>query len=477
MWSVSEAGAAALPSHLSPTLLNPSLSSLTSVGRRRRRMRFSFPRLCLALNTLLVLALCCVWLTSVHNDQSSLAAIIQQMNVSLEEVVCEWVKEEEEEEEEANDSVMRKMYGDASECVSGGLKPSVYQRGEYWVLENYIPALRTFPCNQSITYTTHADYTFLHNLEPLTSRWQGPVSVAVYTPGEDFQHTVEVVLHLRNCGGPNIQDLVSFHFIFPTAHPPPQVPPTEELLARESDCEQQQLANLTSRASYRHQQGLLYPINVARNTARQAARTYFVLPSDIELYPSINFIPEFLKMLMRGDVSTSNKPRVYVLPIFEVQADVPPPETKTNLLRLLRFRRAIPFHAYVCKSCHNLPKAKMWRRTRETKALSVLHVAKRTGPSHKWEPIYVGTNAEPWYDERLSWEGKSDKMTQMYALCVKDYEFHILDNAFLVHRPGIKKKQKDSTREAIVSTQTKLIKTQIIEEYTNIYGRREKCVM
>jgi len=30
-----------------------------------------------------------------------------------------------------------------------------------------------------------------------------------------------------------------------------------------------------------------------------------------------------------------------------------------------------------------------------------------------WEPIYIGTHADPHYDERLSWEGKSDKMPQV----------------------------------------------------------------
>lgn len=32
-----------------------------------------------------------------------------------------------------------------------------------------------------------------------------------------------------------------------------------------------------------------------------------------------------------------------------------------------------------------------------------------------WEPIYIGTHADPHYDERLSWEGKSDKMTQVVS--------------------------------------------------------------
>jgi len=66
-------------------------------------------------------------------------------------------------------------------------------------------------------------------------------------------------------------------------------------------------------------------------------------------------------------------------------------------------------------------------------------VAKRR-PS--WEPIFVGTNRDPLYDERLSWEGMSDKMSQMYEMCLMNYELHILDNAFLVHSPGIKKDWK-----------------------------------
>lgn len=45
--------------------------------------------------------------------------------------------------------------------------------------------------------------------------------------------------------------------------------------------------------------------------------------------------------------------------------------------------------------------------------MRVFHIAKRYRPHHHWEPIYIGTNKEPIYDERLSWEGQSDKMTQV----------------------------------------------------------------
>ena len=58
----------------------------------------------------------------------------------------------------------------------------------------------------------------------------------------------------------------------------------------------------------------------------------------------------------------------------------------------------------------------------------------RVYPHNHWEPIYIGTNEEPWYDERLTWEGRADKMDQGFKLCLLNYEFYILDNAFLLHR-------------------------------------------
>lgn len=55
----------------------------------------------------------------------------------------------------------------------------------------------------------------------------------------------------------------------------------------------------------------------------------------------------------------------------------------------------------------------------ETDELSVFHIGKRTGYYVHWEPIYIGTHADPHYDERLSWEGKSDKMTQVSRVKMK----------------------------------------------------------
>ena len=58
--------------------------------------------------------------------------------------------------------------------------------------------------------------------------------------------------------------------------------------------------------------------------------------------------------------------------------------------------------------------------------MNIFHVGKRVYPHHHWEPIYIGTNEEPWYDERLTWEGRADKMDQRFKLCLFKYDFYIL---------------------------------------------------
>jgi hypothetical protein len=69
-------------------------------------------------------------------------------------------------------SLEKKMFPDFRGCASRPSLPIQSQHGEYWILENYIPADLSFRCDESITCTTHGDYTHLDNLETIISRWQ-----------------------------------------------------------------------------------------------------------------------------------------------------------------------------------------------------------------------------------------------------------------------------------------------------------------
>uniref|UniRef100_A0A336MEP2 CSON000498 protein n=1 Tax=Culicoides sonorensis TaxID=179676 RepID=A0A336MEP2_CULSO len=101
----------------------------------------------------------------------------------------------------------------------------IERRGSYWVLKNYIPAKFVPKCYESVTYTTHADFTFLDNLIGLVKRWLAPISVAVYAPGTDFQIALKSVMYLRNCAKefPLIRKFVTFHFYLDRNHTPNNV--------------------------------------------------------------------------------------------------------------------------------------------------------------------------------------------------------------------------------------------------------------
>ncbi|KAB7495645.1 Beta-1,4-glucuronyltransferase 1 [Armadillidium nasatum] len=105
----------------------------------------------------------------------------------------------------------------------------------------------------------------------------------------------------------------------------------------------------------------------------------------------------------------------------------------------------------------------------------VIEIGTRTKSFKGWEPFYIGTNDEPIFDERLSSEGRANKMTQAYAMCLLGYEYHVLDNAFLVHKPGIKLPNQNYMRSNLVKIQKQLIYNIIVKEYKKYYGYRKEC--
>lgn len=444
-------------------------------------------------------------------------------------------------------------------CRQANQDFSYTQRGPFWVLNNYIQAdERGYRCNDSVTYTTHGDVTFLDNVVPLVRRWDGPLSMAVYTPGTDYDHAIESIAYLRQCTDRAVRQRVTFHLLLDERHFPSKIrklhatqgsyleQPAQTAssagaaspgLAPTAETQQKHLVQVRSsngqavvralrsvadnrapsagdassvsstsaksadvatddsglpivncsmaapwttppKKTYKQMRNLTYPVNVLRNIARQNAPTYYVLASDAELYPSPNLVADFMQMLRRNDsILNLDRPKIFVLPIFEVYGNQTVPNSKAELLEKLASGMALPFHQRVCNYCHTLPKSVEWRTVNITEGLHVFHIAKRHKPHQRWEPIYVGTQDDPLYDERLTWEGKSDKMTQGYALCMLDYDFMILDNAFLVHRPGVKIPRREPWRDAIAKKQSAVIRSNIFRELKSMYGANKDCII
>lgn len=164
---------------------------------------------------------------------------------------------------------------------------------------------------------------------------------------------------------------------------------------------------------------------------------------------------------------------MFVFPIFEVAGDEKPPETKKELLTLYDAKKAFWFHYKICPTCHEIPYSKQWLKDNE-KYMKIASRNKRTGAFNHWEPLYVGSKNDPSYDERLNWEGKSDKMTQAYIMCLLDYSFNVLSNAFLVHRPGIKT-LGEAKRPIFEDKNREIISHEILPQIKRKYGTRRGC--
>ncbi|XP_063695856.1 beta-1,4-glucuronyltransferase 1-like [Culicoides brevitarsis] len=359
-------------------------------------------------------------------------------------------------------------------------KDNVYQierRGPYWALKNYIPSRLKAKCHESITYTTHGDFSFLDNIIPLLKRWKAPISISIYCPGDDYEIALRSAIYLRKCSTERdlVKDFVTFHMFFERAHTPKEV--VQDVAAFESKYECGVMApfmDIPPESKYKSKQNLTYPINVGRNIAREAALTHFVLASDIELYPNPGVVTEFLRMYAKFESRTHLK-EVFVLPIFEVKATANPPEDKASLKEMLKNKTAIPFHANICASCHSVPRQKEWiAADPKPNEMKIHATAKRRDSFGHWEPIYIGTHSEPLYEEMLSWEGKSDKMTQGYTLCILDYNFHVLSEGFLVHRPGIKT-MAEARRPAQENINNHLLRSQIVPQIERLFGTRKGC--
>lgn len=169
--------------------------------------------------------------------------------------------------------------------------------------------------------------------------------------------------------------------------------------------------NVATENTYKATNKLTYPINVARNIAKETTQTHFILTSDIELYPTRHLIPKFLTMVANYTNLTQNV--VFALPLYEIPADQRIPETKTELQEMILNNTAFIFHKNLCLPCHRVPEGERWEIHRETEGLDVFSSGKRVGKYKFWEPFYIGTNQDPFFDERLTWEGQSNKMTQV----------------------------------------------------------------
>lgn len=315
-----------------------------------------------------------------------------------------------------------------------------------------------------VSIATQSSIEKLYSLVQVAHYWTGPISVAVFTAGdEDFLVFQRYLTYLRKCYAP-VRDRVTFSVAVPKDRPVVAQPRFVEL-TEDEDCLKPE-ATLSrfmegiSKAQTSWKTKNVYPQNHLRNLARKNCQTEYVFLTDVDIIPSSNFanlLNEFLK-------SSECKKCAYVVPTFELDTRVRFPQNKSELVRLANKGLARPFHQKVF--IHNQYATNF---TRWSWDVSLSHggdsdtvKSGKVYVSHEvtnfeffYEPFYVARDTVPAHDERFMGYGYT-RNTQVYEMYVAGYEFLVLSPIFTGHWGLQTKKGRPAWRERQNSMNRKL---------------------
>lgn len=317
------------------------------------------------------------------------------------------------------------------------------------------------------------------------SSWKAPISFALYAPGNDFYATMESIVYVRNCLPESelIRDYVTFHIYIQRRHLPSFLANTEqEILQWPFNCNiTPPYTNVNLTEMYRNVHNLTYPINIGRNIARKSANTHFIFACDIEFYPNYGLVKNFLNMIEKNPkiVLNSVKPKVFVIPVYELATNSSIPNTKSDLTKMFQNNTATIFHNRFCPFCYRIPQQEEWLKSKDSNTLKIFTTIKRHGNYSRWETFYISDNTEPIFDERVDWKGELHKRIQHYAMCLQDYDYNILHPAFLVYVPGIKSfdmaTENFNIRFKYWNYMRTILSGLVMRGYQILYGHNEKC--
>ena len=292
-----------------------------------------------------------------------------------------------------------------------------------------------------VTLVTQCSVNRLYNLKELSFRWNGPISIAVFIPGQEAGFAFDAIEGLKKCYPDTIAKQVSFHLAYPSNH--------EADISGRNSLEYKSCQDLLKiienygEANYEH--SIPYPHNVLRNAARNGVTTEFVFLIDVDVLPSIDLRSNFIAYAHRNNlIGNKKEKRVYVVPVFEIKQGYPVPMTKRALLDANADGLVRPFHNVTCWWCHKPERHEDWLKLANPnpKQLGAGFIADW---EKSWEPFYIARRNVPLFDERFKQYGY-DRIEQICELHLMNYDFVVLDKAFLIHR-GWKEFTKDERKK------------------------------
>lgn len=241
-----------------------------------------------------------------------------------------------------------------------------------------------------LAIVTHTTSNHLQNLLHLSRRWEGLISVSVFTHGQDVEFALHLSQRLYECYK-EIEQKVIFHLVFPVSCNITNIP------YHQVNCDVEDTIK-SSNKNFELGGKLRYPHNVLRNLALKTVEARFILAMDIDMLPSANLFGTFQRNLI-SSITSSNQ-TAYILPVFETGENYNIPSTKDELLQDKNIQ---PFYANVCQKCQYITDYDRWKHLGKSEALDVAYDLQWT---HPYEPFYIASKSSlPLYDERFKQYG------------------------------------------------------------------------
>ena len=291
--------------------------------------------------------------------------------------------------------------------------------GSHQTVSNVYRRARTIPYDY-VTLVTQLSLNKFDRLAQLASRWNGPISCAVYIPDEESIARLDGIMKQQT---KLFHDFVAIHV----------------LLERQP---------LNSE----------YPVNKMRNLALFNAETELFFYDDVDFMTPSNahdYLYDYFVHKRSSDKDRYKK--LYVLPAFEVfKMDggamvndlIDVPETKEGLMERLTGETIQPFHSSYFPDGHvystDFPR---WYSCHSHSGSYPV-----TDYNYLFEPYVVGyVHGVHYFDERLRGFGRN-KITWIQEAYGRGYDFEVLCDVFVVHmnHPGRENRQwNHETREIV----------------------------
>ncbi|XP_023023982.2 xylosyl- and glucuronyltransferase LARGE2s isoform X1 [Leptinotarsa decemlineata] len=252
----------------------------------------------------------------------------------------------------------------------------------HWRTLLYFREYKYMSVDNDITFVAQLSFDRLQMIEELVKSWSGPISLTLYVTDYELSQSITFISHSQTLQG---RLNVAYHAVF--------------------------------------KEGEYYPINTLRNIGLSNVHTPYVFLADIDFLPSKD-----LYDTLRQHISSMGSliKKALIVPAFEIQKyGGQAPVDKKQLLKEMEDRSVIPFLSNIWSPGHAATNYQIWKTT--SKPYKV-----------KWkvdyEPyIVVRSDVVP-YDERFVGFGWN-KVSHIMELEAQNYEFIVLPDVFIVHKP------------------------------------------